>query len=135
MPPATASIVRTQPALTWLMVSVLLPTLTTGTPAEFTRRPGPRTPEERGSASAHVAARQRALGFAHALRQGHEELARDARRLVQELLKARPADDEQTQVALRHDRGGARFAVEQTHLAEVLAGAEADVAMRRHLYL
>src|SRR2546427_290676 len=87
----------------------------------------PRKP--RLTSLAHAPARERALRFAHPARERHEEAAGDARRLVEQLLEARAPDDQEPQGALRHHRRRAWLAVEQAHLAEVLAGAEPDLPL------
>src|SRR4029453_11108600 len=61
---------------------------------------------------------------ADAARQDHEDTPDEGGGPVEQLPEMRPIDDEQAQVGTRQDRGGARLAVEQAHLAEEVARLE-----------
>src|SRR5260370_7144192 len=73
----------------------------------------------------------RALVSPDAARERDEHALRHLRGLLEERPEVEPLDDEQAQVGLRLDRGGARLAVEQAHLAEELAGPEPHPLLRR----
>src|ERR1051326_2541344 len=76
---------------------------------------------------------QRALELPQAARQHDEDRASQLRHFGEERLEIAAKDDEQPHVGLGAHGGRARLAVEEAHLAEELAGAEADALAPRHV--
>ena len=75
-----------------------------------------------------MAAIARSSAFAQAGGHGGEHLAREGGHRIEHAVELTLPEHEQRHVGLRGDSGGARTAVEQRHLPEVLARPE-----RRHL--
>src|SRR5262245_19207029 len=73
------------------------------------------------------------LDAADALGRGDEDVLDQARNLAEERVEVPPADHEHAHRRLGDHRGAARLAVEQAHLAEVVAGAELVLLLRGHL--
>src|SRR5262245_30330115 len=100
------------------------------------RRVGPlgaRMPNQRAGSGPPTLVIQRRFGETEAAREGLEDALRQLGCLVQQGREVAALDHEQAQRSLGDDAGGAGAAVEQAHLAEVLAGSQARALARRDL--